>query len=347
IGVKFTDFFPSADKKAARLMPPLILVVIVLALLFGFLNGMHDSRNVVSTMISSRAYSPRVALGVTALAEFAGPFVFGVAVANAIGRGIVDSDAINQQVLIVALASAILWNLITWFMRVPSSSSHALIGGILGAASMRAGAQVVMVNGLLKILISLFASPIIGFVFGFLVLRLILVLSWNATPRINDFFKNSQLVTALVLGLSHGSNDSQKTMGIITLALVAGGYLGSFAVPLWVVTLCALALAFGTAVGGWRLIHRVGGSFYKIRPVDGFATQVTSAIVIIAASLVGGPVSATQVINSAIMGIGTAERANKVRWGIAQEIVTAWIFTIPAAALVAAALYLIVTRIGI
>ncbi len=327
-------------------MPPLVLAVIALALLFGFLNGMHDSRNVVSTIISSRAYSARVALGVTALAEFAGPFVFGVAVAQSIGRSIVDSTAINPQVLVVALGAAILWNLITWFMKIPSSSSHALIGGILGAASMRAGPGVIQVSGLFKILVSLFASPIIGFIIGFLVLRLILILSWNATPRINEFFKSSQLFTALVLGLSHGSNDSQKTMGVITLALLAGGYLETFHVPLWVIAICALALPLGTTVGGWRLLHTVGVSFYKIRPLDGFATQVTSSIVIIVASLVGGPVSATQVINTAIMGIGVAERANKVRWGIARDIVMAWIFTIPAAAVVAAALYLLWVRIG-
>ncbi|MBI5840178.1 MAG: inorganic phosphate transporter [Chloroflexi bacterium] len=328
-------------------MPPIILVLIFLALLFGFLNGMHDSRNVVSTMISSRAYSPRVALGVTALAEFAGPFIFGVAVAQTIGRGIVDTSAVNPQVLIVALASAIIWNLVTWFMKVPSSSSHALIGGILGAASMRASAQAIQVDGVLKILISLFASPIIGFVFGFIILRLILTLSWNATPRINEFFKKAQLITALVLGLSHGSNDSQKTMGIITLALVTGGYLKAFVVPIWVVTICAFALALGTTVGGWRLIHTTGGRFYKIRPVDGFTTQLTSAVVIIVASLTGGPVSATQVINSAIMGVGTAERASKVRWGIAQEIVTAWILTIPAAAFLSAGLYFLMTRLGL
>jgi PiT family inorganic phosphate transporter len=327
-------------------MPPLIIGVIVLALLFGFLNGMHDSRNIVSTMISSRAYSPRVALGVTALAEFTGPFIFGVAVAQTIGRGIVDTRAVSPEVLIVALGSAILWNLVTWFMKIPSSSSHALIGGMLGAVSMRAGAQAVNVDGLFKILISLFASPIIGFVFGFFVLRLIIVLSWKATPRINEFFKKSQLLTALVLGLSHGSNDGQKTMGIITLALVTGGLISSFLVPFWVVLICALSLSLGTTIGGWILIHKVGAPFYKIRPLDGFATQLTSSLIIIGASLFGGPVSATQVINSAIMGIGTAERANKVRWGLVREIVVGWVLTIPAASLVAAGLYMLWVRIG-
>jgi PiT family inorganic phosphate transporter len=321
-----------------------MIVLIFLALLFAFLNGMHDSRNVVSTVISSRAFSPGVALGITALAEFAGPFVFGVAVAQAIGRGVVDAEAVDERVLIITLASAILWNLVTWAMRVPSSSSHALIGGLLGAVSMRAGATAVQPAGLLQILISLFVSPVIGFVIGFILLKLILALSWKATPRINEFFKRSQLLTALVLGLSHGSNDGQKTMGMIALALYTGGYLTSFSVPLWVVALSAAALSLGTTIGGWRLIHRVGSTFYKIRPVDGFTTQLASATVIVIASLVGGPVSATQVINSAIMGVGTAERANKVRWGVVQEIITAWIFTIPVTGFLAAGIYLLSVR---
>ena len=303
---------------------------------------MHDSRNVVSTMVSSHAYSPRVALGVTILAELAGPFVFGVAVAKTIGLGIADPNAINLQVILAALIGAVIWNLFTWKLGIPSSSSHALIGGIVGAVSARAGAQAIQMGGLFKILISLFVSPIIGFVFGYILLKIIFFLCWNATPRVNEFFKKSQLPTALALGLSHGSNDGQKTMGIITLALVTGGYLGSFIVPLWVVAVCAIALSTGTAIGGWSLIRKPGNSFYKIRPVDGFSTQVSSAVIIIGASLVGGPVSATQVINTAIMGVGAAERANKVRWGIAKDIITAWILTIPATAFVAAGVYLIV-----
>jgi PiT family inorganic phosphate transporter len=320
-------------------MPPIVLLIIGLALLFGFLNGMHDSRNVVSTMVSSRAYPPRVALGVTILAELSGPFVFGAAVANTIGRGIADADAISLQVVLAALLSAVLWNLFTWKLGIPSSSSHALIGGIVGAVSARAGAQAVQAAGLLKILISLFASPIIGFVFGFTLLKIVLAFCRDATPRINNFFKKSQLLTALALGLSHGSNDGQKAMGVITLALVASGHLDSFAVPFWVMAACAGALTLGTATGGWMLIRKPGSGFYKIRPVDGFSTQVTSALVIIGASIVGGPVSATQVINTAIMGVGAAERANKVRWGIARDIITAWVLTIPATAFIAAGIH--------
>jgi len=326
-------------------MTPLLISVIVLALLFDFLNGIHDSSNVVATMISSRALSPRVALGMTALANFLGPFIFGVAVAETIGHEIVAAETINIQVLLAALASAIFWNLLTWYLGFPSSSSHALFGGFIGAVAIGAGWQAILLHGLEKILIALFVSPIVGFVIGFVILRIILLLSWKATPRVNVFFRRGQIITALALALSHGTNDAQKTMGIITLALVTGGYLKVFAVPVWVVILCAGMIALGTAVGGWKLIRTLGGKFYKIRPVDGFATQLASAAVIMGASLAGGPVSTTQVVSSAIMGVGAAERVNKVRWGVAQEIAMAWLLTIPATALAAAGIYWVLIRV--
>lgn len=325
-------------------MTPLIIAVIILALLFDFLNGIHDSSNIVATMISSRALSPRAALSMTAVAEFSGPFIFGVAVANTIGNEVVVSEAITIQVLLAALVSAIFWNLLTWYLGFPSSSSHALIGGFVGAVVMGASWQAIRLPGLYKILIALFTSPIIGFIFGFILLRVILLLAWNATPRINSFFKRSQIVTALALALSHGANDAQKTMGIITLALVTGGYLNRFVVPAWVIFMCATMIALGTALGGWKLIRTLGGKFYRIRPIDGLAAQLTSALVILGASLVGGPVSTTQVVSSGIMGVGAAERVNKVRWGVAQEIATAWLLTIPATALVAAGLYWVIIQ---
>jgi PiT family inorganic phosphate transporter len=210
---------------------------------------------------------------------------------------------------------------------------------------MDAGWQAIKIAGLEKILIALIASPIIGFIIGYLLLRLILLLSWKASPGINRLFKRGQVFTALALALSHGTNDAQKTMGIITLALVTGGYLEVFAVPTWVIVVCAGMIALGTAVGGWKLIRTLGGKFYKIRPVDGFAAQLASALVILSASLVGGPVSTTQVVSSAIMGVGAAERVNKVRWGVAQEIVTAWLLTIPATALVAAGIYWVILQV--
>lgn len=319
----------------------------LLTLLFAFLNGVHDSSNVVATMISSRAFSPRVALGVAALANFVGPFIFGVAVADTIGSDIVDPKTISTVVILAALASANLWDIATWILGLPSSSSHALVGGIVGAVLIGEGWQAIRTDGLLKILIPLFTSPLIGFVIGFAVLRLTLVLSWNSTPRINQFFKRSQLVTGTALALSHGTNDSQKAMGIMALALVAGGLLKTFAIPTWVILVSATMISLGTALGGWQLIRTLGGKFFKIRPIDGFTSQLTSASVIIGASLVGGPVSTTHVVSTAIMGAGVAERANKVRWNVAQEIAVAWLLTIPASALVAAGFYWILLRLGI
>ena len=215
----------------------------------------------------------------------------------------------------------------------------------MGAVAIGAGWGAIQIAGLEKVLIALFTSPIIGFIIGFLILRLILLLCRAASPRINTLFRKSQMVTALALALSHGTNDAQKTMGIITLALVTGGYLTVFAVPIWVIILCAGMIALGTAVGGWKLIRTLGGRFFKIRPLDGFASQLAGAAVIITASLLGGPVSTTQVVSSAIMGVGAAERVNKVRWGVAQEIAMAWLLTIPATTLVGAGLYWVIIRL--
>jgi inorganic phosphate transporter, PiT family len=319
----------------------LTIIVIGLALIFDFLNGIHDSSNVVATMISSRALPPRVALGMTAVAEFLGPFIFGVAVAETIGN-VVNSNAISLQVLIAALASAIFWNLFTWYLGFPSSSSHALVGGLVGAVLIGAGWQAINLAELKKILIALFTSPFIGFIFGYIILKLIILLCWTASPRINWLFKRGQIFTGLALAFSHGANDAQKTMGLITLALVIGGFLDSFVVPQWVILMCASMIALGTALGGWKLIRTLGGKFYKIRPVDGFSSQLASATVILGASLVGGPVSTTQVVSSAIMGVGAAERVNKVRWGVAREIATAWLLTIPSTALIAAGIYWVI-----
>lgn len=319
-----------------------LIVVILLALLFDFLNGVHDSSNVVATMISSRAVPPRLALGMTAMANFVGPFIFGVAVAETIGGEIVHPASINIQVLIAALLSAILWNLLTWYFGLPSSSSHALIGGFTGAVIIGAGWQMIQLQGLEKVLIALFASPIVGFVFGFVITRLVTLLIWRASPRINWIFKRGQVLTALALALSHGTNDAQKTMGIITLALVTSGYLAEFAVPMWVILICATMIALGTALGGWKLIRTLGGKFYKIRPMDGFNSQLASAMVILGSSILGGPVSTTQVVSSSIMGVGAADRVSKVRWGVAGEIAAAWLLTIPVTALLAALFYTVI-----
>jgi PiT family inorganic phosphate transporter len=319
-----------------------LILVIALALVFDFLNGMRDAANIVATMISSRAFSPRTALGMASIAEFLGPFLFGSVVAKTIGDGLVDSTVLTLSVITSALLGAIVWNLVTWFLGIPGSSSHALIGGIVGAVIHGVGIEAIKFGGLNRVLIALFASPLIGFAFGFLITRIIYFLVRSASPRINDFFKRSQLVTAIALAFSHGTNDAQKTMGIIALSLVIGGALPSFQIPQWVVAVSAGAIAIGTSLGGWRLIRTLGGRFYKIRPLHGFSTQLTSGLVIFGASFLGVPVSTTQIVSSAIIGVGSSERMSKVRWGVAGDILTAWLITIPASALLAAGFHYLI-----
>ena len=327
-------------------MPTELILVIALALIFDFLNGMRDASNIVATMISSRAFSPGTALGITAVAEFLGPFLFGVTVARTIGDEIVQSEVLTLAVIAAALIGAIVWNLVTWYFGIPGSSSHALIGGMVGAVIAGASFGAIKLAGLGKVLIALFASPIIGFVIGFLVTRLIYFLVRGASPRINSLFKRGQLVTALAMAFSHGTNDAQKTMGIITLSLVIGGVLPAFEVPFWVIAVSAAAIAIGTSLAGWRLIRTLGGKFYKIRPLHSFSTQLSSASVILAASFFGVPVSTSQVVSSAIIGVGSAERASKVRWSVAEEIMTAWLITIPASGLIAAGMYWLIVSLG-
>jgi inorganic phosphate transporter, PiT family len=323
-----------------------LIVVITLALIFDFLNGMRDASNIVATMISSRAFSAGTALGIAAVAEFFGPFLFGVVVAKTIGDEIVQSDVLTLEVIAAALIGAIAWNLVTWYFGLPGSSSHALVGGMVGAVIIGASLGAIKFPGLFKVLIALVTSPLIGFVIGFLVTRLIYFLVRGASPRVNTLFKNGQLITALAMAFSHGTNDAQKTMGIITLSLVIGGVLPSFQVPTWVIAVSAAAIAIGTSLGGWRLIRTLGGKFYKIRPLHSFATQLSSAGVILAASFFGVPVSTSQVVSSAIIGVGSAERASKVRWSVAEEIVTSWLITIPASGFLAAGVYWLIVNLG-
>ena len=326
-------------------MPSLPLIVFIgFALFFDFLNGFHDSANVVATMISSRATSPRLALTISAVAHLAGPFLFGVAVATTIGHEVVTAEATTTPVILAALLAAVVWNVLTWLLGIPSSSSHALVGGLVGAAASGFGLAHIQLSGLIKVLLALLVSPMAGLMTGYLLMKVVLALSRGATPRINHFFRKAQGVTALVLALSHGSNDAQKTMGIITMALVAAGELTEFAVPTWVILASAGAMALGTGLGGWRIIHTLGGKFYRIRPIHGFTSQLASAGVILSAALLGGPVSTTQVVSSAILGVGSAERLSKVRWGVARQIAIAWILTIPATALLAALIRLLLER---
>ncbi len=319
----------------------MIVTLLALALIFDFLNGIHDSSNIVAGVISSRAMRPKNALALSAVANFIGPFLFGVAVAKTVGDGLLDIDAIDLNVVTAALTSAILWNVITWYIGIPSSSSHALIGGLLGGAILADGFKVVQIAGLLKILLTLLISPLLGMLVGFFFIRLILWLFRKATPKVNTLFRRIQVLTLLGLALSHGANDAQKTMGVITLGLVLMGRISTFTVPIWVITISAAAIALGTAIGGWRLIRTLGGKIFRIRPVHAFSSQVAGSAVILSAAIFGGPVSTTQVMSSAIVGVGAGQRMNMVRWQVLGEMVVAWLFTIPLTAGLSALLFLI------
>ena len=323
----------------------LLIFFVVIALIFDFLNGFHDSANVVATAIASRAMSPRFALAMTSLANLAWPFLFGVAVAKTIGNEVVGSEAVTVPVALAALISAIIWNLLTWLLGIPSSSSHALIGGFVGAAVTGFGLGIVHMEGMVKVLIGLFISPLIGLIFGWFVMRQSLFVGRHSPPSINFYFRRGQWLTALALGLSHGTNDAQKTMGIIAMGLVAFGVLPEFRVPFWVIAASATAIALGTALGGWRLIRTMGAGFYRIRAIHAFSSQLASTAVILGAAILGAPVSTTQVISSTIVGAGVAHRMQMVRWNTANQIVVAWILTIPATGILGAVFFLILRSI--
>ncbi|MBE9478983.1 MAG: inorganic phosphate transporter, partial [Chloroflexi bacterium] len=296
-------------------MSTMLIVFITLAVVFDFINGFHDSSNIVATVIFSRALPPRVALFLAAISHFIAPFLFGVAVATTIGDELLDVSALTMNVIMAAVVSAIIWNLITWYFGIPSSSSHALLGGLLGAALMHSRSlAVVNASGLIKIAIALFLSPIAGLIVGYIVMKITLFLVRGATPKVSHLFRRFQIVTLIGLSLSHGTNDAQKTMGLIAMGLLLSGYTSTFQIPMWVVFISAAAIGLGTSFGGWRLIRTLGGKIFRIRPIHGFTSQIAGSIVILSAALLGGPVSTTQVMSSSILGVGAAERINKVRW---------------------------------
>ena len=315
------------------------IVVIALALFFDFSNGFHDAANVVATMITTRALSPRKALVLATICEFIGPFLFGTAVAQMIGKNIIDISTfhpgtldLSMLVIIAALIGAIMWNLLTWFFGLPSSSSHALIGGMVGAVLVAYGPDKILWGGLFYVVGSLILSPLLGLLVGWLFLQITFYLSRDATPKINYFFNRMQIPSSIALALSHGANDAQKSMGLIAMSLVILGFSPSFYVPTWVVASCAAAIALGTASGGWKIIKTMGSKIYRLRSVHAFCAQTSSATVILGAALVGGPVSTTHVVSSSIMGVGAGQRISAVRWGVARNIILAWFITIPASA---------------
>jgi PiT family inorganic phosphate transporter len=318
------------------------VAVISLALFFAYSNGFHDAANVVSTIIMTRAISPRKALLMAALCEFIAPFFLGAAVAKTIGENIIrlpayDPEAvhISAALLIAALLGAILWNLITWLFGFPSSSSHALIGGMVGAVLVAYGPDKILWGGLLYVVASLVISPFLGLIFGILFLKVTLHIFRNATPKVNYFFNRMQIPSSIALALSHGSNDVQKSIGLIVMSFILLGFSTRFHAPFWVIASCGAATALGTATGGWRIIKTMGSKIYRLRSVHAFCAQTASAAVILGAALVGGPVSTTHVVSSSIMGVGAGQRISAVRWGVARNIILAWFITIPASAVMA------------
>lgn len=313
----------------------MLVLVISAALAFDYINGFHDTANAIATCVSTRALSVKAAIFMAACLNFAGAMV-STKVASTIGKGIVDANHVTQLVVLAGILGAIIWNLITWYYGMPSSSSHAIIGGIMGAVIAHSGAATLHWKGLQKIVMALILSPIIGVAIGFLFMVIVMRLFHNSNPGpLNKNFRKLQVASAAFMAFSHGTADAQKSMGVITMALLSYGLIPSFDVPTWVKISCAIAMGLGTAAGGWRIIKTVGKDFVKLQPVHGFCVETAAAGVILGASSIGMPVSTTHVITSTILGVGVSKRLTAVNWNIAKRIVWAWVLTIPAAALVA------------
>jgi len=320
----------------------LLIFIIAIALAFDFTNGFHDTANAIATSVSTRALSPRIAVTGAALLNMTGAFL-GQSVATTVGKGIVQATDVSQTLVLAALIGAITWNLITWYFGIPSSSSHSLIGGLIGATIASVGLDGVKWAGLMdKVVIPMVGSPLIGFVAAFIIMNVLLLIVHRYSPaRVNRHFRSLQVFSAGYMALSHGLNDAQKTMGIITLALLAAGKITTFHIPVWVILIAAGSMAAGTYSGGWRIIHTLGTRVIKLDPIHGFAAETSAATVIVLAGHFGFPISTTHAITTSIMGAGATDRLSAVRWGVAGNIVTAWILTLPAAGLVAAAIYLL------
>ena len=307
----------------------ILFVIVILAVLFDIANGWHDCANAIATVVSTKVLSPMKAVVLAASMNIIGAFLT-TAVAKTVGTGIADPAAVTDLVIIAALLSAILWNLITILMGLPVSSSHALFGGIAGAAMAHGGVGILNISGIIKILMSLFISPVFGIIIGYLFMKAVLALFGHLAPgTISKYFGRLQILSSSFMAFGHGSNDAQKAMGIITMALVAAGKIDSVDVPTWVILTCALAMGFGTLFGGWKIIKTLGVKMLKLEPIHGFAAETSSAAIIVAASHFGLPVSTTHVVSTAILGVGATKRLSAVRWGIAGKIVMAWVLTLP------------------
>ena len=326
----------------------MLVLVVLLAIAFDYVNGFHDTANAIATSVATRALSPRHAIIMATAFNFIGAFA-GTAVANTIATGLVDESTTTQVVIAAALMGAIAWNLITWQQGLPSSSSHALIGGLLGATIVAAGTGALKIDGIVnKVLIPMITSPLLGF---FIAFALMIALYWifrsSRRKPMGGRFRRLQVGSAAFMAFAHGSNDAQKTMGIITLALLSAGLIDEFHVPTWVIVVSATALSLGTAVGGWRIMKTMGQRVAKLEPVHGFAAETTAASILFGTAHFGMPVSTTQVISGAIMGVGSSQGLRHVRWGVARRILVAWILTLPAAGILAALAWLALTAIGL
>jgi PiT family inorganic phosphate transporter len=323
--------------------PPEILLIIVAALVFDFINGFHDAANSIATVVSTRVLSPKLAVVWAAFFNFVAFAVLGTHVAKTIGKGVIDPAVITPHIILAAVLGAIVWNLITWWLGLPTSSSHALIGGLVGAALVGAGPHSVLVPGLVTIAIFIVVSPLVGMALGWFFMMLMYFLFRNSTPRrVDKLFRRLQLVSAAAFSLGHGGNDAQKTMGIITALLYSTGYLtGEFHVPLWVVLSSHAAMGLGTMSGGWRIVKTMGMKLTKLQPVGGFCAETAGAVTLFMVTLTGIPVSTTHTITGAIVGVGATRGLSAVKWGIARRIVWAWVLTMPMAAAVAALVYFV------
>lgn len=323
-----------------------IVFIIGIALVFDYTNGMHDAANSIATIVSTKVLSPRQAVVWAAFFNFIAFLIFGTAVAKTIGKGLIDINVVTPTVILAGLLGTIAWNILTWYLGLPTSSSHALIGGYAGAALAKGGLAVVLWAGWSKTLIFIVLAPMIGLLLG-LVLRIISTWMVYKQPlaSINIWSRRLQLVSAALYSLGHGGNDAQKTMGIITSLLVSAGYLSTFDIPLWVVLSAHGAIAIGTLSGGWRIVKTMGQKITKLKPIDGFCAETASATSLFLATYLGVPVSTTHVITGAISGVGAAQRISAVRWGVTFRIVWAWMITIPAAAIFAGSMYLLISRV--
>jgi PiT family inorganic phosphate transporter len=313
----------------------LLLCVIVLSIIFDFINGFHDTANAIATSVSTRVLSPKAAVSMAAILNMVGA-LSGTAVAKTVGAGLVQASCITQVTIVSALIAAIMWDIITWYLGFPTSSSHAILSGVVGAGIATAGMNVVIQKGVYKVLLGLIFSPLIGFILGFFLMLFLVWLFRRSTPSlVGNLFGRLQILSAAYMAFSHGTNDAQKTMGIITMALVSYYKLPEFHVPLWVILVCATAMALGTATGGWRIIKTLGMRLVQLRPIHGFAAETSAATVIEIASRIGLPLSTTHVISSTIMGVGASKRLSAVKWRIGGNIIIAWILTLPACSLLA------------